>query len=266
MENSAALLREFLSCPLSRTDEVFAKFESLPGAVSGRGENPLERFVCIPGIRKNKLVLVAHADTVWDAAYGSRMETELRFEDGIFASGNPQCGIGADDRAGCAMLWALRNSGHTLLLVSGEEKGKVGAKYLKKSNPELLRMLNQHQFMLELDWRGTGVCLFNQVDNTKKFRGYIENTLDFHDEGKQGGCDLQVLCHRVCGVNIGVGYHNYHKAKEILSVAEWENTLSALQVFLQLEHPRFCISKSKRLRGSLGRLKGKIFGARNRKK
>lgn len=131
-ETSQQLLEEFLSYPLNMAEDIFARFESLPGAVSGKGEHPLERYVCIPGTRENKIVLVAHADTVWDDAYGKPAQTTVTFEDGCFKSTNPNCGIGADDRAGCAMLWALRDSGHTILLVNGEEKGKWGAKFLCK--------------------------------------------------------------------------------------------------------------------------------------
>ena len=68
--DSHKLLEEFLSYPLSGTEEIFVRFERLPGAVSGRGEHPLERYVCIPGTRENRIVLVAHTDTVWDEAYG----------------------------------------------------------------------------------------------------------------------------------------------------------------------------------------------------
>ena len=257
--DSHKLLEEFLSYPLSGTEEIFARFEQLPGAVSGRGEHPLERYVCIPGTRENRIVLVAHTDTVWDEAYGRPAEGAVCFENGVFKSANPDCGIGADDRAGCAMLWALRNSGHTLLLVNGEEKGKRGAKFLKKSNPELFRFLNNHQFMIELDWQGSGGCLFNQVDYTKRFHTYITDVLGFQDDKKSGGCDLQILCKRICGVNIGVGYHGWHRPAEYLNVQEWENTYDRLQKFLALEHPKFPTSVWKRIRRFLGRIKGKIW-------
>lgn len=257
-ETSRKLLEEFLSYTLNTTDDIFARFESLPGAIAGRGSNPLERFVCIPGNRKNKVVLVAHADTVWDEAYAKPATTNVCFENGIFKSTNPDCGIGADDRAGCAMLWALRDCGHTLLVVNGEEKGKRGAKFLRHSNPQLFRFLNHHQFMIELDWRGTGGCLFNQVDYTKRFYKYIISTLGFQDDHKPGGCDLQILCHRVCGVNIGIGYHKWHCHEEYLSLDEWENTLSCLTEFLKLSHPRFGVSITKKLLRFAARVKGKL--------
>ena len=257
-ETSKQLLQEFLSYPLNTADDIFARFESLPGAVSSQGTKPLERYVCIPGSRENKIVLVAHTDTVWDDAYGKPAQTTVLFEDGYFKSGSPDCGIGADDRAGCAMLWALRDCGHTILLVNGEEKGKWGAKYLQKSNPELFRELNRHQFMIELDWRGTGTCLFNQVHNSNRFRKYIADVLGFQDAKVSGGCDLEFLCHKICGVNIGVGYHGWHKATERLSLAEWENTLDCLTRFLEIPHNRFPISYAKKVRHFFARIKGKI--------
>ena len=258
-ETSQQILTEFLSYPLDSAEEIFQRFETIPGAVCGKGHTPLQRYVCIPGTRKNKLVLVAHTDTVWDQAYENPKQTTVVFENGVFKSTNPECGIGADDRAGCAMLWALRHSGHTILLVNGEEKGKHGAKFLRKSNRKLFRELNRHQFMIELDWRGTEACLFNQVDYTKRFHKYITDVLKFQDDKKNGGCDLQILCQKICGVNIGVGYHNWHSVKEFLRLSEWENTLSCLTQFLQLEHPRFRTSVYKKIYRFLARVKGKLF-------
>ncbi len=258
-ETSRQLLEDFLSYPLKETDALFARFESIPGAISGIGNNPMQRYVCIPGNRKNKVALVAHTDTVWDNAYGNPAETTVSFADGVFRGTNVDCGLGADDRAGCAMLWALRDSGHTLLLVNGEEKGKQGAKFLRQSNPKLFRFLNRHSFIMELDWRGTGLCLYNQVDYTNRFHKYITDTLGFQDDRKPGGSDLQILCHKICGVNIGVGYHNWHRPEEYLSLEEWENTLSCLTHFLGLNHPRFRVSIYKKVYGFLSRVKNKLY-------
>ena len=143
-----ALLTEFLNIPISCADGVFEKFETLPGAVCAKGDAPLERFVYIPGTRQDRVLLVAHADTVWDVAYGNPQQSSLVIEDGVFHSGNSQCGIGADDRAGCAMVWALKDSGHSLLIVDGEEKGKKGAKFLRDKHPKLYKELNRHQFIM----------------------------------------------------------------------------------------------------------------------
>ena len=241
MEAYKNLLLEFLRTPLDDGGEILRRFAALPGAVVGEGKGPLQRYVFVPGSRKDGVVLVAHVDTVWDRNYDKAFsgERDVKFESGVFSSTNPECGIGADDRAGCAMLWALRDCGHSLLVTDGEEHGKRGANYLKKSNPRLFRHLNRHCYMIELDWTGTRSCLFNQVDNTKKFKGDIQAALNLADGGPKGGTDLQVLCRNVCGVNVGVGWHGCHRNGETLVLAEWENTLAELSAFLAKPQRRY---------------------------
>lgn len=235
------LLTDFLNTPLESGDGIFDRFAALPGAIIGKGAQPLQRYVYIPGTREDRVVLVAHIDTVWDKSY-KKPFSESRaviLEDGIFKSNNPNCGIGADDRAGCAILWELRNCGHSILLTDGEEHGKHGANFLKKSNKALFKELNKHRYMIEFDWKGTNCCLYNQVDNTKKFKQYITDTLVFGEGKSKGGTDLQILCHRVCGVNLGIGYDHWHKNDEILVLADWENTLEKVSAFLEKPQPRF---------------------------
>lgn len=253
-EQAAAVLRQFLGLPLDSGDAIFERFAALPGAVCGCGSQPLQRYVYLPGTRKDRVVLVAHMDTVWDRACGKPCGAPVLVEqDGVFYSGNPACGIGADDRAGCAMLWALRDSGHSLLVVDGEAHGKIGAQFLRSTNPALFRELNRHRFMLELDWRGTGKCLYHQVENTQRFKRHITQQLGFAEEDKHGACDLQILCRSICGCNVAVGYYNYRTAREFLRTEEWEKTRSALEAFLRQRQPRFKTSLSGRVHWRLTR-------------
>lgn len=235
-------LLTFLNTPLENGDEIFARFAALPGAVAYVGEKPLQRYVYIPGRRKDRVVLVAHMDTVWDQAYDKKPFSGPRgvlFENGIFKSNNPDCGIGADDRAGCAMLWFLLSCGHSILVTDGEEYGKHGAKYLKNHNKKLYRELNYHRYMIEFDWKGTDGCLFNQVDNTEKFKKYIDKELGFVDSKASGGTDLGVLCQKICGVNLGIGYQGWHTNRECLVLSDWENTLNKVRGFLERPQPKF---------------------------
>lgn len=257
-------LESFLKADLRSADEVLARFAQLPGAIFCKGKKPLERFVYIPGSRENKLVLIAHADTIWDNAYGNPQTTQVAFADGVYTGTNPACGIGADDRAGCAMLWALRNSGHSLLLTDGEEKGKHGARFLRRHNGKLFREINRHQFLICLDAPGYGECLYNQVDYTAAFRSYITEKLGFPEGQGKGGSDLQFVSGSICGVNIGVGYHGFHRPQEQLVLSEWEDTLHRLSAFLEQEHPRFPIHPGKRFLSILG--KGKWLAGRAWKK
>lgn len=258
-ETSIEFLESFLNIPIDDGSEIFGRFAVLPGAQVHWGKKPLERFVFIPGTREDRVVLVAHADTVWDMAYGNPNRTTAVYQDGVFRSTNPQCGIGADDRAGCAMLWALRHTGHSLLVVDGEERGKVGANYLRRRHRKLFRQLNAHRYMMELDWQGTGGCLFNQVPDTEIFKQYITQTLGFRDDRKRGGSDLQALCRKICGVNVGIGYQDFHRPEETLDVAQWENTYRQLEKFLQRPQPKFAIPRSKQFRAFLSRGKWKLL-------
>ncbi len=252
------ILDLFLNISISDSTDVFNMFSALPGAVFVCGDNDFERFLYIPGSREDRVLLLAHTDTFWDIKYGKRAKSSIVFENGIYRSGNDECGIGADDRAGCAMLWALKDSGHSLLLLDGEEHGKIGAKFLKKHNPMLFSELNRHQFMMEFDWQGTGGALYNQVDYTNKFVNYISDNLGFYKEDKKGGCDLQILTKRICGVNIGAGYHNQHKSSETLVLEDWQNSYEAISKFLKKTHPRFRISKPRRALTILKRIKNKF--------
>ena len=232
---------DFLNAPLDNGDAIFERFASLPDAIVSKGAQPLQRYVYLRGTRKDRVVLVAHIDTVWDRSYQHPFSEarEAIFDNGVFRSSNPACGIGADCRAGCALLWEMRESGHSILIVDGEEHGKHGAHHLRKSNRRLFRELNRHRYMIELDWKGTDCCLFNQVDNTKRFKKYIETALGFLDSKAKGGTDLQVLCRTVCGVNLGIGYHKWHSKDEMLVLSEWENTLNKLRAFLERPQPKF---------------------------
>ena len=92
--------------------EVFARFMPLTrGGGMARGEGDT-RFLYIPGTRPDRVLLLAHADTVWDAKPG--YPAPVRYVDGVYSSQNPELGIGGDDRAGCAILgnfalWAIRS-------------------------------------------------------------------------------------------------------------------------------------------------------------
>lgn len=258
--DAKAVLDQFLNIPISSSEGVFSLFAQLPGAIWEKGKQPLQQFVFVPGARKDRIVLVAHADTVWHREYGNPQEAFLSYADGVYSSGSELCGIGADDRAGCAMVWALRDSGHSLLIVDGEEKGKHGAKYLKNAFPKLFRQLNRHCFMVEMDWAGAGGCLYNQVDNSQAFKDYILTQAGFTDSRKKGGCDLQILCRDICGVNLSTGWHGCHTPGESLVVSEWEDTYVALKKFLEQPQRKFRIPLKFRIRNTLRR--GKAFVGR----
>jgi len=63
ISNDIEILRSFLEIPLGSADGMFDRFMEIPGAIY-RGEG-LERFLYVRGSRSNKVLLVAHADTLY---------------------------------------------------------------------------------------------------------------------------------------------------------------------------------------------------------
>ena len=260
MENKDLILK-FLTTPLDSGDEIFDMFATLPNAIAKKGEKPFNRFVYIPGTRKDRVLLVAHIDTVWDKDYQKLKsikphEHEVIFKDGVFLSGNEECGIGADDRAGCAMLWKLKDSGHSLLILDGEEDCKHGAWYLRLKHPKIYKEINRHSFMIELDHALTNHVSFAQVNDTETFKNYFNEATGFKELGLSGGCDLQVISKTICGANVGIGYRDQHKNNETLVLADWENTYNKLTEFLSKKQSKYKTIFKKRMAKNLRELVG----------
>ncbi len=167
-DDEEKVLREFLEMPLEGTDAVFRKFLDLdmPGTIHEKGKGDFQEFLYIPGSRKDRVLLVAHADTYWDSRLAKLENTKYRTQKKLTSSmrngrlvfrneygteHNRNGGLGADDRAGCAILWILRQDkgfGHSILITDGEEHGQRASNWLRDSHPQLFQELNQkHQFI-----------------------------------------------------------------------------------------------------------------------
>ena len=219
-ETAYNALEMFLNCKLSSADDVFARFCSIAGSkMFDYGGQ--DRFVYIPGSRPDSVLLVAHADTVWQ---GNNAEHVVREKDGVFFSGNGITGTGADDRSGCAILWMLRSSGHSLLITDGEECGQRGARALVR-NDELMKEINAHSFMVEFDRRGKCDCKYYNIPVTDEFKEYIAMKTGFTEADRFSTTDITTLCRSVCGVNLSTGYYNEHTSDEYIVFNEWFNTL-----------------------------------------
>lgn len=161
-------------------------------------------------------------------------------ERGLIRSGTKGVGLGADDRAGCAILWLLRELGHSMLVVSGEESGRLGSSMLMKSYPEIAAEINDsHCFAIEFDRRnGTDYKCYDV--GSDDFRRYVENVTGYREPDRTSYTDITVLCRRICGVNLSVGYHYEHTALEMLDVSEWRGTLEVSRKWLSSHIlPRF---------------------------
>lgn len=207
--------------------------------------------VLVPGTRKDKVLLVAHADTVWHDAkilsvafgedhamfYSDNREKFVNKRGDAIVDGK---GIGADDRAGCAALWAMRDMGHSLLIVNGEEHGCLGSSFLM-SNEEMAAKVQDHQFVVQFDRNGREDLVFYNV-GTKKFAQYCENSMPgFKYVHSPYFSDIGVLCEKICGVNVSIGYKNEHTPNEILNLRVWLNTVTRAMSWLSTpsEIPQF---------------------------
>jgi hypothetical protein len=226
-------LRDWLALADSAVFDRFAEFA--PQALTGGSGDT--RYLYIPGKRADRVVLVAHVDTTWGS---SGVPAELIvYDEGILRSGKPGCGIGADDRAGCAALWSLRDLGHSLLLLAGEEQGALGATELMH-NPALVTELNQtHQFMVEFDRRNA--CEFKCYSvGTPEFRAYVHGLTRFTEPDRRSHTDICTLCSDICGVNLSMGFDHEHFASEALNVAVWQRNVALARAWLaNPDLPRF---------------------------
>lgn len=243
-DRDRSILLEFLNTPLDSPDDLFMRFSEIPGAVLREGDvQNHQRFVYGKGARNNKVLMVAHADTYWDSRYflgneGNRVTQDLYEENGAIYNRNG--GLGADNRAGCAMLWLLRESGHSLLLVDGEEHGQRGANWLMEENGDIAgEIQNEHSFAIEFDRRNATDFKCYYV-GTDEFRSYLNARTHYTEPDRHSTTDISHLCRRICGVNLSVGYRNEHTPQEHIFVQEWFDTLNLCREWLaEPELPSF---------------------------
>jgi hypothetical protein len=216
---------------LMTEDEVLAKFATLPNAERiGKGE---EQFVFVPGTREDRVLLVAHSDTVW-----KDKGVDVGYYNGHYFSLKKGVGIGADDRAGCAMLWSLRKMGHSLLIPSTEESGCKGSRFASKQK-KWDDIINGHKFAIEFDRMNEFDMAFYGV-GSDKFKDWCEAQFKPYKRVYGMHTDICVLCDPMCGMNISVGYYGQHSDGEFLVESEYERTLKLVeQVLSQKDLPRF---------------------------
>ena len=239
-------LLEWMAMPQK---EVLDKFASLPGAYEFFKASADTRSVFIEGERDDRVVLVAHSDTVWgEGPHSVNYYKGKYFGKDARKSKNKKkkrksVGIGADDRAGCALLWYLKDLGHSILITSGEESGCLGVGALASKTP-LVEYINEtHQFAIQFDRQGADELVFYGVGSLD-FAEYCEKETGY--ERDMGSfTDIAELCQTICGVNMSTGYYNEHTGKETLVFRDWLNTYNiALEWLKKKNLPRFEIDET----------------------
>jgi hypothetical protein len=147
-------------------------------------------------------------------------------------------GLGADDRVGVAMMWMMRNSGHSILITDGEESGGRGAKAAART---IADRLAQHQFAIEVDRMWDQEMVFYDV-STKEFEAYMQRISGFRIE-RGSYTDIADVCRAagICGVNLAAGYWGQHTESEMFNYDAWLRTLKVVRglCYERGELPRF---------------------------
>jgi len=183
--------------------------------------------VYVPGSRADRVLLVAHYDTVW-----GRSKIRLLQRGYILYSGRKRVGIGADDRAGITALWLLRHlDGHSLLILPAEECGCLGAHAVADAMPEELA---RHQFAMQFDRRGDRDIVTYDCDNPK-FDCYLKEALPGYKLADGSFSDISVLCPeaRIAGANVSIGFEHEHTPFERLDVLDFFRTVQLVRTLLR---------------------------------
>jgi hypothetical protein len=238
------ILLEFLCIDLAASDGVFERFSDIPDAIV-RGSG-MDKFLYVRGSRPDRVLLVAHADTYWDNSYGQNHNApkELSIDNGIIRNLNG--GLGADDRAGCAILWLLKDLGHSILITNGEEGGLVGSRWLRNENPDIFDEINStHQFAVQFDRRNSSDYKCYSV-GTAAFRDYIGKMTGYSEPDRKSSTDIVILSDRIAGVNLSIGYRKEHTEMEHLVMDDWQHTLDICRSWLsENDLPRFPLTDDK---------------------
>jgi len=224
------------------TDNVLWEFAQLPNAKRiGTGDR---QFVLVEGTRSDRVLLIAHSDTKFNDA---KLEIGYDPDKNELVSLSKTLGIGADDRAGIAMLWRLKDLGHSLLIPNKEEEGCKGSRFLMEDE-QWRKIINSHRFAIEMDRRNARDLVYYNV-GTRLFKVWCEKEFEGYKEAPGSFTDIGVLCdpqkHKencICGLNISVGYYGEHGPSEKLVISEWIHTLESLtRVLSKPDIPEFKI-------------------------
>lgn len=264
---SLETLNEFLNMSIFSVDEVFKKFETDEAgniySIDGH------KFYFNPGTREDKILLVAHADTVWDLRYKKfedfdekrldlKLSSRYLVQDSKEYYSNGYFGIGADDRAGVAMVWLLKDSGNSILITDEEEIGALTSKAIM-NNPEWNEIINSHKFILQFDMNG-----FKEFKcygaGSDKFKSMIEKKTKYKMRPNFSYTDVAFLGEKICGANLSIGYYNEHSNDECLDISEWLQTFKTAEKLSEEKHQQYYVDREFGEKYSLENIESKKTG------
>ena len=202
-----------------------------------------EMNVYVPPTGDDKVLFVAHTDTVDNMSHGDR---ELEVKDNIvsLAKGQTNNCLGADDGAGIYILLKLILAGVEggYLFTTGEESGGIGVDhFISRNKVELER----YSMSLEFDRYGYDEVITHQAPGMCASESFAETLCDilnatgsFELKPSEMGiytdnADLSEIIPEC--VNIAVGYYGHHTKSEWLDMAFVEDMIQAMVAMHRLD-------------------------------
>lgn len=176
------------------------------------------------------VVVVAHADTVQE---NGKENLKLLYDrkKGIMGSLG---GLGFDDKAGCAMIIKLVQSGLRphVLITTGEESCCTGTQEFIKNFPKF--PIDDVRYFLQIDRRGENDYVTYSCDNWE-FNEYVEEFGFFYAYGSYTDISFLMKAYDIAGCNVSCGYYNEHTFTEYLDVTYWLHTYEKIRNMLKEE-------------------------------
>jgi len=172
------------------------------------------------------ICLLAHMDTVFPyppkTFYYDAQQTILW---------SPQ-GLGADDRAGLAVIMELLERGHRphIILTDLEEKGGIGASNLVSRFPQC--PFKECKALIQLDRQGKDDAVYYECDN-KDFEELITSYGFITDIGSFSDISVIAPQWETAAVNLSVGYEREHTYTETLNISWLNETIDKVEKMLK---------------------------------
>jgi len=237
-------LRDEVVAALQATpNQLLDRLANLPGAIRGdeTGPGKDDGWAYFPGTNDAdcRVLLVAHVDTV---ANTLPTRDEIWQRGGMLTrQGKGKYGynrqpLGADDRAGVAATWCLRESGHSILWTDGEETGGWG---VQAAIACISHLLEQHIYMIQIDRAGDEVLALYPGATSDEFEDFLHQNLPVFDQYWGTFTDIATLgpALGLCGANLAAGYLYEHTAQEVLFLDSLEGTTRNLDRLLRGQGP-----------------------------
>lgn len=176
-------------------------------------------------------MLNAHTDTVHKL---KPLPDMLLVTDSVITSIDG--GIGADDRAGCYIIYNLLLNNcidYMYVITDKEECGGIGGKDFAQSGM-FSQLLPNVSVFIGLDRRGGTDCASYGYDNEEVFE-YLHNVGYEYAYGSFTDVMTFAGCSDISCINLSIGYYNEHTKHESLNTVEMNNTLHTLQHVLPSE-------------------------------